>query len=173
MNKSVLITGVSGTGKSSVCDELNRRHYKSFGIEDIHGMFTMMNRKTHKPFKNLDNSNLEMVKEIEWFCDKNKLQKLMRENSKGVVFYCGIASNIDDLLPLFDKTFLLRASEKTLGDRLSKRTSHDFGRTREVQEWIFGWKDWWEKHMIEKGAIVIDANRPLKDIAKEIIEKIK
>ncbi|HIH11772.1 TPA: SDR family NAD-dependent epimerase/dehydratase, partial [Candidatus Woesearchaeota archaeon] len=33
MNKSILITGVAGSGKSAVCDELNKRRYKAYGIE--------------------------------------------------------------------------------------------------------------------------------------------
>lgn len=58
MNKSIIITGVAGSGKSAVCDELNKLGYKAFGIEDIDGLFTMVDKKTGKPFKNFDNDNL-------------------------------------------------------------------------------------------------------------------
>lgn len=173
MNKSILITGVAGTGKSAVCDELNKLGYKALGIEDIDGLFTMVHKKTVKPFKNYDNDNLELVKQADWICDKKKLQRLMRKNSKGIVFYCGTASNLDDLLPLFDKIFLLKVSSKVLRQRLSTRTSNDFGRTAEVQKWVFTWKKWWEDHMIEKGAITINASRSLRKIANDIIERSK
>jgi len=173
MNKSILITGVAGTGKSAICDELNKLGYKAFGIEDIDGLFTMVDKKTSKPFKNFDNDNLELVKQADWICNKEKLQRLMRKNSDGIVFYNGTASNLDDLLPLFDKIFLLKVSSKILRQRLSTRTSNDFGRTAEVQKWVFSWKKWWENHMIEKGAIIIDASRSLQEIANEIIEKSK
>jgi dephospho-CoA kinase len=173
MNKSILITGIAGTGKSAVCDELNKLGYKAFGIEDIDGLFTMVNKKTGKPFKNYDDDNLKMVKQLDWICDIKKLQRLMRKNSDGIVFYCGTASNLDDLLPLFDKIFLLKISQKILRERLSTRTSNDFARTAEVQKWVFSWKTWWENHMKEKGAIVIDASRSLREIAKDIIERSK
>ena len=173
MNKSILITGVAGTGKSAICDELNKLGYKAFSIEDIDGLFKMVDKKTGKPFKNFDNDNLELVKQTDWICDKKKLQQLIRKNSNGIVFYCGTASNLDDLLPLFDKIFLLKVSQKVLRERLNTRTSNDFGRTSEVQKWVFGWKKWWEDHMIEKGAITIDANRSLKEIATDIIERSK
>ena len=169
MNKSILITGVAGTGKSAVCDELNKLGYKAFGLEDIDGLFTMIHKKTGKPFKNYDNDNFEMVKQADWICDKKKLQRLMRKNSEGFVFYCGAVSNLDDLLPLFDKIFLLKTSQKILRERLTTRTSNDFGRTAEVQKWVFSWKSWWENHMKEKGAIVIDAGRSLRKIAENII----
>lgn len=173
MNKSILITGVAGTGKSAVCDELNKLGYKALGIEDIDGLFTMVHKKTGKPFKNYDDDNLELVKQADWICDKKKLQHLMRKNSKGIVFYCGTASNLADLLHLFDKIFLLKVSQKILRERLSTRTSNNFGRTSEAQKWMFSWKSRWENHLKEKVAIVIDASRSLREIAKDIIEKSK
>jgi len=173
MNKAILITGVAGTGKSAVCDELNKLGYKAFGIEDIDGLFTMVHKKTGKPFKDYDNDDFEKVKQADWICDKKKLQRLMNKNSKGIVFYNGIASNLDDLLPLFDKIFLLEVGEKILRERLSTRTSNDFARTTEVQDHLFSWKKWWEDHMKEKGAIVIDASRSLREVANDIIEKCK
>lgn len=173
MNKSILITGIAGSGKSAVCDELNNLGYKAFGIEDIGGLFAWVEKETGKPAKNFDKDNLESVKQHDWICDKKKLQQLMRKNPQGVVFYCGTASNTDDLVHLFDKIFLLKVSQKVLRERLSTRTSNDFGRTPEIQKWIFSWKTWWEKHMYEKGAISIDANRGLREIAIDIIEKSK
>ena len=97
----------------------------------------------------------------------------MIKNSQGIVFYCGTASNLDDLLPLFDKLFLLKISKKLLRERLSTRTSNDFARTREVQDWVFSYKSWWENHMKEKGAIAIDSSRLLREVANDIIERSK
>lgn len=97
----------------------------------------------------------------------------MRKNSNGIVFYSGTASNLDDLLPLFDNIFLLKVSQKVLCERLSTRTSNDFGRTAEVQKWVFSWKTWWENHMKENGAIVIDASRSLQEVAENIVRMSK
>ena len=88
-----------------------------------------------------------------------------------MTFYCGIASNLDDLFPLFDNTFLLKTSKKVLRERLTTRTSNDFARTPETQKQLFSWKKWWENRIREKGAIVINANNNLKEIVKEIIKK--
>ncbi len=173
MNKSILITGVAGSGKSAVCNELKKLGYKAYGIEDIDGLFTMVDKTTGKIVYDHDNEDLESVKQHDWICDKNKLQRLVCNNPKGIVFYCGIASNLDDLLPLFDKIFLLKVSPKILRERLGTRKSKDFGRTSEVQKWMLSWKKWWEDHMHEKGAIIINANRDLQEIATDIIEKSK
>ncbi|MBU4124513.1 MAG: hypothetical protein KKI14_03560, partial [Nanoarchaeota archaeon] len=71
----------------------------------------------------------------------------------------------------FDKVFLLKANRKNTCERLTKRTSNDFGRTAEVQKWIFTWKKWWEDKMIKRGAIVINANRDIKEITSNIIKR--
>jgi broad-specificity NMP kinase len=178
MNKSILITGVSGSGKSLLCDELKKRGYKAYDIEELHGLFAMVNKKTGKVADVFDNQNLESIKQHDWICDKKKLKELVRKNSGKVVlddmvFYCGTASNTDDLLHMFDKVFLLKAGEKVTRKRLATRKSNNFGRTDDVQEWVLTWKDWWENHMLEKGAIIIDANRNVQEIAIEIINRSK
>lgn len=173
MNKSILITGISGSGKSSVCNELRKRGYKAYDIENMAGLFAMIDKRTGKPTEKYDKDNLNWVKQYDWICDKNKLRKLVRKNAKGIVFYCGTASNFDELLFLFDKIFLLKARINTLRKRLSTRKSHSFGRTSEVQEWIFSWKKWWENYMREKGAIFVDANCNVQEITNDILERSK
>ncbi len=180
MNKSILITGVSGSGKSVICVELKKRGYKAYDIEEIHGLFNMINKSTDKitDLKDYDKHNLECIKQHDWICNKKKLQKLISENAKknvlnNIVFYCGTASNADDLLPLFDKIILLKASPDTTRKRLSKRKSNDFGRTSEVQEWVLTWKDWWENHMVENGAVTIDANRDLQKVVNDAVKRSK
>jgi len=172
MNKSILITGVAGSGKSSVCSELKNRGYKAYDIENMHDLFNMVHKKTGKIADKYDNDNLEWVKQHDWICNKNKLQELVRKNTKSIVFYCGTASNLDELLYLFDKIFLLKAGPETIRERLNTRKTNDFGKTPEVQEWVLSWKDWWEKHILEKGAIIIDANRDIQEITTNIIERV-
>lgn len=173
MDKSILITGVAGSGKSSVCKGLASRGYTTFSIEDAKGLFTMINKKTGKVFDNYDNDDIESVKQHDWICNKDKLQGLVRDNAKSVVFYCGTASNLDELLHLFDIIILLKVSPDVLRKRLSERTSNEFGRTVEIQDWILSWKDWWEDHMREKGVITVDADRDLKEVTTDVLEKSK
>lgn len=173
MHKSILVTGVSGSGKSVLCGELEKLGYKAYDIDDVKGLCRMVHKKTGKPIKNQDNTNLEQVRQHDWICNKRKLKSIMRKNPKGMVFYCGSVSNADELLTLFDKIFLLKAHQRVLSKRLSTRTTNDFGRTREVQRWIFDWRKWWENHMIEQGAVIINANQTLRKVATDIIKKSK
>ena len=170
--KSVLITGIAGSGKSVICSELKNRGYQTYDIEDIDGLFAMVNKRTGKIAEDHDNDDLKSVKQSDWICDKEKLRVLLNECSKGPCFYCGTAANIDDLLPLFDRVFLLIASPEMTRKRLSTRKSKDFGNTPEVQEWVLSWKDWWENHMKEKDAVIINADQKVDVVAENIIQKL-
>lgn len=169
MNKSILITGVAGSGKSTVCQELKKLGYKAHDIENMRGLFEMIDKKTGKPTKDYSNHDFEKVKGHDWICNKKKLQQIIKKNS-GLVFYCGIGSNIIDVFPFFDKVILLKANRKNTCERLTNRKSNDFGRISEVQKWIFTWKKWLEDSMIEKGAIVVNANQKLSEVANDIVK---
>jgi dephospho-CoA kinase len=171
MDRSILITGVAGSGKSAVCDELKRLGHKAFDIDSLRALCRVVDKTTGEISKGCDFRSLESVKRHKFIRDRDMLREFIRENSGGIVYYLGNASNIDELLPLFDKVFMLEASEKTLCERLACRTSNDFGRTPEIQQWILGWKRVWEDHIREKGATVVDANRGLQDIAADIVKR--
>jgi|SRR3989344_5185845 len=171
MKKSILITGIAGSGKSTVCDKLREKGYKAYGIEDMKGFFTMINKKNGRKFHDYDNGNLKSVKQGNWICNIRKLQQLIGKNKGGIVFYCGTSFNLDELLPLFDKIFLLKANQKVLRQRLSKRQSSDYGCTPDVQKWIFSWKKRWEAYYIKKGAIPINASKNLNKVVDEILKR--
>ena len=163
---------MGGSGKSAIHNTLQGLGYKSFDIESIPGLFTMNNTKTCKPAKNFDINDLEFLKHSEWICDIEKLQQIIQENTtetNELIFYCGTATNSDELFSLFDKVFFLHVSDDVLRERLTARTT-GFGSNPKVQEWIFSWKESAENNMLKLGAIKVNAERPLEDIAAEIIK---
>jgi len=167
---NILITGIPGSGKSAVHDELVKQGYSSFSIEDMEGFCAMYDKKTGEKVEH-DNESLEECKQHDWNCDINKLKNFMKKQT-GTVFYEAVLSNFDELIPLFDKVFLLKISPKVLCQRLTDRTSNDFGRTKEVQDWVLEWKDKWESKMIKKGVIEIDATQKIEKVVDDILDKI-
>lgn len=168
MKQKILITGIAGSGKSTICGELSKMGQESYGIEDIKGMFVMYRKGTKEIFDDYDNADPEKIKNSEWLCDINKLKQLLKKQIKNIAFYCGVASNMDDLIPLFDKVILLKVDTDTLHSRLSTREStDDIGNTEDSRQTVLGWKNWWESEMVKKGAIIVNAsNKPYKVVQK-------
>ena len=167
----ILITGVSGTGKSTVCKNLISLGYEAFDIENIEGMFEMYHKDTKKVFEEFDNSIPRHIKNAEWICDIEKLKKLLESKKSGIAFYCGIASNMDDLLPLFDKVLVLQLDSDALNKRLKNREgTQDIGNTQDGRDVVLGWKDWWEKEMHKKGGILMNANGSPQEITEKILD---
>lgn len=173
MKKSILITGVSGVGKTSLSNKLNELGYKSYDIDDIPGLFTMIHKQTQLPIENHDNADLEKVKVMSWICDIEKLRSIIDNESNDLAFYCGNGSNIYQVMELFDKVILLTISLETNKYRLSTRTNDDYAKTPEVQEYVLSKTDKWEKEMIVKGAVILNAEKDLDSLAKEVIEIVK
>ncbi len=171
--KKILITGVSGVGKTSVGEHLRKLSYESTDIENIDGMFEMVHKGTKEIFDGYDNANSEHIKNAEWICDTDKLKLFLESQKSETAFYSGIASNMDDILPFFDKVIVLSPSPRTLNERLNNREgTDDIGNTQEGRDIVLGWKDWWENEMKKKGAILINANGNLDEISKKILEEI-
>lgn len=97
MKKSVFITGMPASGKSLACKELSRLGYEAHDIEDLRGMFRMIRKGTGENFKNYDNADIEKVKNANWVCDTNKLKKLLQKQKEETAFYCGVATNNDEV----------------------------------------------------------------------------
>jgi broad-specificity NMP kinase len=172
--KKILITGVSGSGKSTLCKVLRDLGEETYSIEeDIEGMFEMYRKGTNEIFEDFDNSNPEMIAASEWRCSVERLKELIATQKNERAFYCGVASNMDDILPLFNKAFMLKTSSEVLHERLSNREgTEDMGGTEESRQAVLGWKDWWEETMQDKGMIAIPADRSPNETAKEIIKNV-
>lgn len=168
--KKILITGISGTGKSTVCKQLNTLGYTAYDIEDVDGMFKMYRKGTREVFDDFDNADPEKIHNSEWICDVDQLKKLLGEQKTGIAFYCGVASNMDDLIPLFDTFILLKTNSSTLHSRLSNREgTEDMGNTEESRQTVLGWKDWWEEEMTDRGAVVVSADGNPSEVAEKVL----
>lgn len=172
--KKVFITGVAGSGKSTVSRELTNMGYPAHDIEDgDYGLFVMVRKDTGEIFENYDNSDLEKVNAAKWICDPVKLKALLDRQTEEVEFYCGIAANNPDLIPLFDICIILHASDTSIDQRLTSREGTQyFANTKEGRARVISYKDDFTKKMEGLGMTRVDANGNPQEVAEKILQLI-
>lgn len=172
MRKIYYITGVSGTGKSTVTKELNKRGV--FAIDQDskeYGLCSWKNNKTMKDARFEYGIGKDFLEANDWYCDIEKLKQILDEN-KNIAFVCGVSANQDRYLNLFDKVFLLQCSPEVLIKRIDGREDHQFGKDPSEKEHILNWYGEFEKNLINKGAITINNNNSIDIVVDEILKNI-
>jgi len=168
--KKILVTGFSGVGKSTIAVKLREMGYHAHDLDEVSEMFTALHKGTGKVMEHWDTADLDTVKNFQWMCDKEQLRSLMDRDSGEFVFCCGAATNIAELVDLFDVVILLVASHEVIRNRLTNRTNNTWGKTKEIQDYILlERKDDRPEILKAKGAIVVDTSQPIEDVVKEIV----
>lgn len=156
---NVLIDGGSGTGKTTVAKELQRLGYHAINSDEIcyNG-----DPVTGEPVTTHSHDT--------WIWDAQKLTDLLASDNE-VTFICGGSRNRDQFIDRFDRVFELIIDEKTLRHRIATRPGNGWGKRAEELELIL------QIHHNDpnrpKGAIEIDAVRPLVHVVDEILRKTK
>jgi thymidylate kinase len=157
--RNYLVEGVSGTGKTSVCNELNRRGYQA-----IHGdreLAYQGDPETGQPI-------VSAVHEHHIW-DVGRVRTLVADPSEPVTFFCGGSRNFSKFLHLFDEVFVLDVDLDTLHRRLDQRPDDEWGSKPSERELIVRLHR--TKEDLPLTGTVIDATSPLKDVVDEILRR--
>jgi dephospho-CoA kinase len=148
----VLITGMSGTGKSAALAELARRGHRvvdtDYGawIEDVR----------------LPDGSVEPL----W--DEERIDALLSGHSDGALFVVGTVANQGKFYPRFDAVVLLSAPLDVILERVATRESNPYGKTEAERELIASDLAAYEPLLRAGATVEIDARRPLDEIVNEL-----
>ena len=157
--RNYLIEGVSGTGKTSVCDELRRRGYHC--INGDRDLAYQGDPETGEPLDGFVHEH--------HIWDVDEVRALVADRSHAASFFCGGSRNFDRFIDLFDGVFVLEVDLDTLNRRLAARPEDQWGVPASIGE-LNARLQHEKKEDIPKNAITIDATAPLSRVVDEILE---
>jgi broad-specificity NMP kinase len=116
--KRVLITGMSGTGKSTLIGELAGRGYKAVDT-DYHGLSELVNVP--------DDDLTGIAPGQDWLWREDRIRELLAAEDVDVLFISGCAPNQWKFYPQFDHIVLLTVPAPVIVERLATRTTNPYG----------------------------------------------
>jgi shikimate kinase len=144
----VLITGMSGVGKSSLLAELARRGHRTVDTDygDYH--------------ETVDGEQL-------W--REDRIAALLAEDGSGPLFVSGTTRNQVVFYPRFDHIVLLSAPADVLVERLTKRTTNPYGKDpAEVAETL-GYLETVEPLLREAATLEVVTTVPVGQVADIVV----
>jgi dephospho-CoA kinase len=149
----VLVTGMSGTGKSTALVELARRGYRV--VDTDYGGWS---------------EEVPASDEREWeqLWREDRIDELLDEHDDGVLFVSGCVSNQGKFYPRFDAVVLLSAPADVILERVAVRKTNDFGKTDTERDLIMSDLATFEPLLRAGATAEIDTRAPLDEVVDEL-----
>lgn len=166
----ILITGVSGTGKSTIAKALKERGINAIDFADIPNLCYWRDKTTKERVEYITSEDADLLNSRERVCDIDKMNEILNQYEDLIM--TGVASNNqDEYFGLFDKVLLLQCNPETFVHRLKTRASV-FGKTQTEQNFIVEWQKWFDPKLISQGAIPINTEDSFDQTLNKILSEI-
>lgn len=148
--KRILLTGMSGTGKSTVINELAARGYRAVDLDQP--------------------AWSEYAPDGDWIWREDRVRDLLSVEDGEILFISGCASNQGKFYPQLDKIVLFSAPTDIIIERLRTRTTNDYGKHPDELAETLGYIETVEP-LLRKGAHhEIDTSAPLDDVVASVLQ---
>lgn len=158
--KRVLLTGMSGTGKSTVIEELAARGYKA--VDTDYDGYSHLVDVPEDELTGLDPGQ-------DWVWREDRIQELLSTEDAELLFVSGTSPNQGAFYPRFDHIVLLTAPADVMVERLTSRTNNPYGKRPEEIERALLLKDEIEPLLRRGASHEIDTSAPLDQVVTEVL----
>lgn len=165
----IWVTGISGSGKSSVATELCARGHR--GVDaDQDGLSVWVDRSTGAvvPSPEWGQRPSSWVTRHAWVLDAERVKALAANARDKHVFLCGSVENEKEVWDSFDQVICLVIDDDTVRRRLAARSNNDFGKSAEELQMVLGWNKAQAQYR-EFGATIVDATVPLDLVVDAVL----
>jgi len=150
----VLVTGMSGTGKSTALAELGRRGFRVIDT-DSPGWSEWIPAAG--------------AAEGEWLWREDRIAQLLTSEDGRTLYVSGCMSNQGKFYDRFDAIVLLSAPVEVILQRIEHRTTNDYGKGPGERDHILSHLGSVEPLLRATSTHEIDASRPLADVVDALI----
>lgn len=154
----ILVTGMSGTGKSAVLVELCRCGYR---VQDTDDPGWREYRAHPAPRDELHRG--------EWFWVEERITRLLDSDDGRSLFVEGCSTNQSMFYDRFDAVVLLSAPQDVILDRVERRTTNDYGKSPLERAMILDDLENIEPLLRASCTHELDSSRPLDEVVADLI----
>jgi adenylate kinase family enzyme len=154
----VLVTGMSGTGKSSSLAELGRRGFRVVDTDD----------PGWREYREHGESSDPMSRG-EWLWVEERITGLLDSDDGRPLFVQGCVRNQAEFYDRFNAVVLLSASADVILDRIARRTTNNYGKTPVERAMILDDLARVEPLLRAGCTHELDASRPLDEVVADLI----
>lgn len=158
--KRILITGMSGTGKSTVIRALAARGYGAVDTDDD-GWHEWAEAPGHP--------EAGIPAGVDWVWREDRMRGLLAREDGGILFVSGTASNQGRFYDRFDRVVLLSAPKDVLIHRLTTRTTNPYGKRPDELADTLDYVDTVEPLLRAGATLEIDTRAPLDEVIAAIL----
>jgi shikimate kinase len=165
--KRILLTGMSGTGKSTVISELAARGYKAVDADGDEFSEWVQVSSDADPFGTPAGVNRD------WVWREDRIEALLSTEDTDVLFLSGCAENMRKFLPQFDHIVLLSAPAEVLVERLATRTNNPYGKHPDEVAQVLGLVETVEPLLRRAAGHEINTTAPLDEVVASLLQLVR
>lgn len=159
----MLLTGISGTGKSTLTQALARRGLRAVDADcDAYSMWVEVPDCR-------DPGNAPVEPGRDWVWREDRIQALLSEDAQQPLVLSGCAANMARFLPQFDYVVLLSAPLEVLAERLATRTGNAYGKQPHEAQRVLAQKETIEPLLRKRANLELDTSDPVEETVAHLL----
>lgn len=165
----VLLTGLSGTGKSTLIERFAGLGYSAVDLDSEEWSEFVEVHFDGDPASG--DSPVEPNRD--WVWREDRLQTLLSAQESAIVFVAGCAPNMAKFRQSFDYVVLLTAPATAIVERLSKRTNNQYGKNPTELARVLAQHDVIEPRLREIADYEIDTSANVDEVVQRILDIVR